>query len=256
MSDLLLEIDGPVARVTLNRPQAFNALNAGIRDAMRAAIATIDADDAVRVVILSGAGRGFCAGTDLAENLGGQSTTDFILREYQPLLSAIAASPKLWIAQVHGSAAGIGAALALVCDLMTIAETATLYLAFAAIGLVPDGGTTWQLHRALGPRHALQTILEGRRIPADEAVARGLANAAHPEAELAPETAALALRLTRGAPLAAAAAKRLMRVMDGLSLDAAIAAEAQEQGPLARSADAREGMTAFFEKRAPVFRGA
>lgn len=255
MSDpILFEKDGAIARVTLNRPEAFNAINAAMRAGFREALSTIDTDPEIRVVILSGAGRGFCAGTDLTERHSG-SSAQFLDREYRPILNGISTSPKIWIAQVHGSAAGIGAALALNCDLLTLADDASIYMAFAAIGLVPDGGSTWLLHRAMGSKRALQAILEGRKIPATEALGYGLANAIHPATALLDETLALSQRLSSSAPLAAAAAKRLMRAMDTLSYEGAISAEAQEQSALTVSADAKEGIAAFLEKRKPKFRG-
>ena len=255
MSDpLIFSRDGAIAHVTLNRPEAFNAMNAAMRAGLRDALTEIDRDPEIRVVILSGNGRGFCAGTDLTERRT-ESTAQFLDREYRPILNGIATSPKIWVAQVHGSAAGIGAALAMNCDLLTIAGDASIYMAFAAIGLVPDGGSTWLLHRGMGSKRALQAILEGRKIPADEALAHGLANAVHPAAELADETRALAGRVAVGAPLAAAAAKRLIRSMDGLAYGEAMTVEGQEQSVLSTSDDAREGRSAFLEKRKPQFRG-
>lgn len=256
MSDpLIFETDGAIARITLNRPEAFNAMNTAMRDAFKQAIMQIHKSPEVRVVIVAGAGRGFCAGTDLAERVRSPVTL-LLEQEYRPILASISTSPRIWIAQVHGSAAGIGAALAMNCDLMTMADDATIYMAFAAIGLIPDGGNTWLLHRGLGYKRAMQAILEGRKIPAEEAVTLGLANAAHAPDDLAAETEALATRIASGAPLAMAAAKRLLRSMDGMSYEGSITAEAQEQTALVESADSQEAVTAFFEKRKPVFKGA
>ncbi|MBV7407810.1 enoyl-CoA hydratase/isomerase family protein [Maritimibacter sp. DP1N21-5] len=251
---LLCEIDGTIARVTLNRPDAFNAMDKALRDGFKEAISRIHKAKDVRVVILAGNGRGFSAGTDLKEGL--VSPISLLLeQEYRPILAAISNSPKIWIAQVHGSAAGIGAAVAMNCDLMTMAEDATIYMAFAAIGLVPDGGNTWLLHRGLGYKRAMQAILEGRKIPAAEAVALGLANSAHAPETLAEDTTALAHRIAASAPLAASAAKRLLRQMDGMSYEASISAEAREQTDLTESEDAREAVQAFIEKRKPTFKG-
>ena len=171
---LRLEKDGAIARLTLARPQAFNALDAGLRAALRQALREIETDPAIRVVILSGDGPGFCAGADLKDGSGYAPAHQMIEEEYRPILTGIAASQKIWIAQVHGAAAGIGAALAMNCDLMTMAEDATIYMAFAAIGLVPDGGNCWLLLRGMGYKRALRAILEGARIPAAEAVALDL----------------------------------------------------------------------------------
>lgn len=251
---LIYETEGAIARVTLNRPEAYNAMDPALRAGIREAISKVHLDDKIRVVILSGNGKGFCAGTDLSEQAG-HPLSLFIEREYRPLLAAISTSPKIWIAQVHGTAGGIGAALAMNCDLMTMSENARVYMAFAAIGLIPDGGSMWLLHRGLGYKRALEAILEGRMIPADEAVSLGLANSEHPDDALADETAALAKRIAEGPALATAAAKRLMRAMDGLSYEGAITAEANEQSALIQSADSREGISAFLEKRKPVFTG-
>lgn len=256
MTDTLrFDVDGAVARITLNRPDVFNAMNRELRDALKQAIQKIHVNDEIRVVILTGNGPGFSAGTDLSEKIDGPASL-MLEQEYRPILSAIASSPKIWIAQVHGSAAGIGAALAMNCDLMTMSDSATLYMAFAAIGLVPDGGSTWLLHRGLGYKRTLQAILEGRKTPAAEAVDLGLANSIHPTEQLAEETLGLARRIAEGAPLANAATKRLLRAVDGMSYDNAFAAEAREQTDLFDSKDFREGVQAFFEKRKPNFKGA
>ncbi len=251
---ILYETDGPIARITFNRPDAFNAMDPGLRAGFRESILKVHKDDAVRAIIVSGNGRGFCSGTDLKEGLS-RHTGMFLEQEYRPILAMIATSPKIWISQVHGSAAGIGAAVAMNCDMMVMAESANIYMAFAAINLIPDGGNTWLLHRGLGYKRALQAILEGRKIPATEAVELGLANAVHPDDDLAAETTALATRIAAGPPLATAAAKRLLRSMDGMSYADAIGAEATEQTALAAAADTREGVAAFFEKRKPNFTG-
>lgn len=251
---LIQQADGPITTLTLNRPKQFNALDDELRAALRRAVAEIESDDTVRVVIIKGEGRGFCAGADLS---GGLETpvSDHIDREYKPALTGIAQSNKIWIAQVHGTAAGIGAAYAMNCDLVTMANDATIYMAFAAISLIPDGGNTQLLLQNMGYHRALQAVLEGRKIPADECLQYGIANKLFPPDTLDEETKAWAAKLAEGAPLAMGAAKRLLRSVGKLEYGAAISAEGQEQNPLSQSNDFRAGVEAFFKKEKPAFTG-
>jgi 2-(1,2-epoxy-1,2-dihydrophenyl)acetyl-CoA isomerase len=252
--DVRLETTGAVATVTLNRPQVYNAMDTHMRSALAEAIRTVDADPAVRIVILRGEGPGFCAGADLGEDVS-DSAADQLETEYKPILMAIAASPKIWMAAIHGSAAGIGCALALNCDLLVMAEDANIYLAFAAIGLVPDGGANWLLLQAMGYARALETVIEGRRVPAGECVAIGLANRLAPPGLAFEWALEWANSLARGAPLAQAAAKRILRRVGGVDYGTAITMEAGEQQVLSASEDFRAGVAAFFAREKPEFRG-
>ena len=251
---VLVEKEGPVAIVTLNRPEAMNSLNAALRRQLVETISALDADPEIRVVIVKGAGRGFCAGADLAETPA-ESIEAQLETEYRPILTGIAQSPKIWIASVHGSAAGIGGAIAMVCDLVVMAENANIYMAFAAIGLVPDGGATWQLARAMGPRKALEAILEGQKISASKCLEAGLANRISGDDSVHDDALAWGRQLALGAPLAMAAAKRLVRSGSEVDYSTAFSLEATEQQPLIQSDDFREGVAAFFKKEKPVFRG-
>ncbi len=249
-----IDVQGPVATVTLNRPDALNAWDDEMKAAMRHTVALMNDDETVRVVVLKGEGRGFSAGADIRS--GKTGPISFTLdTEYKPFLNGIAQSDKIWIAQVHGAAAGIGAAVAMNCDLVIMADDAYVYMAFAAIGLVPDGGNTQLLLQHMGYHRALETMLEGRKMPAQECLRYGIANKVVPLGDLDAETRAWAERLCATAPLAMAGCKRLLRQVGAMSYGDAITAEGREQTPLLKSNDFREGVTAFFEKRAPDWTG-
>lgn len=240
--------------MTLNRPKQFNALDSELRASLREVVSQVDDNNSLRVVILKGNGRGFCAGADLAGGLE-HPINEHIEREYQPALLGIADSPKIWIAQVHGTAAGIGAAFAMNCDLVSMADDATIYMAFAAISLIPDGGNTQLLLQNMGYHRALQAILEGRKIPANECLQYGIANKLFAPDRLDEQTLLWAGELASGPPLAMAAAKRLLRNVGKLDYAQSIAAEGKEQTPLAKSEDFKTGVDAFFDKEKPVFSG-
>lgn len=250
-----LTIDDGMAVLTLNRPDKMNSFDGALRAAMRRMVAEIEDDTTIRIVVLKGAGRCFSAGADLSA--GPVSPHSFHLdTDYKPFLTAITQSDKIWIAQVHNACAGIGAALAMCCDFMVMSEDAYVYMAFAAIALVPDGGNTQLLLNAMGYRRALQACLEGRKIPAAECADYGIANKVVPTDDIDSATSAWAEQLAGGGPLAMAATKRLMRSVGAISFGDAISAEGREQGPLLRSADFQEGVRAFFAKEKPSFRGA
>ena len=251
---LLIEKTGAVATVTLNRPDKLNAFNDALRAAMRETVARLEEDREIRVVVLTGAGRGFSAGADLSAGVSDPVAFHLDV-EYKPFLTAIANSSKIWIAAVHGPCAGIGAALAQTCDLMVMAEDSYIYMAFAAIALVPDGGNTQLLLNALGYKRALEAVLEGRKIPAAECLDHGIANRLAPADKVLAEAQDWAAKLAEGAPLATAAAKRLLRSVGAMSFGEAITAEGMEQTPLLKSRDCAAGVQAFFTKQKPVFKG-
>jgi 2-(1,2-epoxy-1,2-dihydrophenyl)acetyl-CoA isomerase len=258
MSDgLRAEVDGPVATLTLDRPEALNALTVAVKVGLREALVAIAADRSVRVVILTGAGRGFCAGQDLAErDLPDAAPLDVELRErYNPIIRALRSMGQPVIAAVNGVAAGAGASLAFACDLRIAAAEARFVLAFGKIGLVPDSGATWFLPRLVGAARAADIALVGDPISAEEALRIGLVSKVVPADELMTEARSLAESLAASAPLALALTKSALERAATIDLETALEGEAKLQGIAGASTDHAEGLAAFREKRAPRFTG-
>jgi len=252
---LLHEQADGVATVTLNRPEALNALNATMRHELLAALTAARRDDATRAVVITGAGRGFCAGADLR---GGSAEREFrrvIGSEYNPLIEAMRGLPKPVVASVNGVAAGAGMSLALAADLVVAAEDARFVPAFHRIGLVPDSGLTRTLVRALGRHRALEILLGERQLSAADALAAGLVAAVVPAERLAEATSQLARRLADGPTRGIGLTKRLVNAAEDASLSDSLAAEAGLQELAGRTDDYAEGVAAFGEKREPRFRG-
>ncbi len=248
------ERQGATAIITLNRPDSMNAFNKDLRADLQGALQTARDDDLVRVVVLTGVGRCFSAGADLTDPPD-RPITDILLTEYRPVQELIAAIPKPVIAAVPGSAAGIGLSVALQCDLLIMADNAFLLSPFTTISLVPDGGLNWLLVRQLGYRRAFQLSVESERIPAARCVELGLANRAVPAEELHTAALAWAQVLEKRAPLSLAATKKAMRYAADHDWGSSYDLEAEIQGELFNSDDNREGIAAFFGKRAAEFKG-
>jgi 2-(1,2-epoxy-1,2-dihydrophenyl)acetyl-CoA isomerase len=250
-------IHNQVATIRLNRPKAMNAFNVQLRKELLAAIERANADDGVRVVVLAGEGRGFSAGADLSEDYKPfhDKVEDQIKLEYKPFLMAIHSSPKIFMSSIRGPAAGIGSALAMVCDLTIMAEDAYIFQAFAAIALVPDGGVSWHLLHQLGYKRAFEMIVEAEKMSARTCLQLGLANRVVATEDLPAATQAWAEQLARGAPLAQRYIKQILKQVPSQTLSETIDMEAQLQTVVITSNDAAEGVTAFFEKRTPVFTG-
>ena len=251
------EVADGVATITLDRPAALNSLEAGLKAELLRALRMAGRDPAVRVVILTGAGRAFCAGQDLKERLAPDPTPlDVEVRErFNPIVVALRRLEKPVIAAVNGVAAGAGASLAFACDLRIAAQGATFVLAFGRIGLVPDSGATWLLPRLVGLGRATELMLLPDSIGADEALRIGLVNRVVPDAELAAEAGRLAAALAAGAPRALALTKRAIQRAQEAGFEASLDYEASLQGIAGRTADHAEGLAAFVEKRAPRFSG-
>ncbi len=249
------EQDGAVLSLTLNRPDALNALDAELRHALLAAFKAAARDDAVRAVILTGAGRGFCAGADLRGGTGEREFRRVLTAEYNPLIEAIRALPKPVVAAVNGAAAGAGMSLALAADLVVAVEGARFVPAFARIGLVPDSGLTRTLVRVAGRHRAFEILMGERHLHAEDAHQLGLVAAVVPPDALAETAHALAERLANGPTRGIALTKRLVNAAEDASLAEALTAEAALQELAGRTEDHAEGVAAFGEKRDPAFKG-
>ena len=252
---LELATDGAVRTLTLNRPAALNALNAELRSGLVAALKEARRDADVRAVVITGAGRGFCAGADLRGGAGERQFRRVLTTEYHAVIDAIRSLPKPIIASVNGVAAGAGMSLALATDVVIAAEEARFVPAFARIGLVPDSGLTRTLVRALGRHRALEVLLGERELAAADAQRVGLVARVVPLDDLADATSDLAARLAAGPTLAIGLTKRLVGLAEDASLEATLDAEAALQDVAGRSEDHAEGVAAFTEKRDPTFRG-
>jgi len=250
-----IDVANGVATVTLNRPQSLNALNAEMRRELLAAFKGLARDDAVRAVILTGEGRGFCSGADLRGGLGERDFRRVLEREYNPLVRAIRDLPKPVIAAVNGVAAGAGVSLALACDLVYAAEGARFIQAFVRIGLVPDSGSTRTLVRALGRHRASQLMFSGEPLSAAEARSAGLVVAVVPEDKLVATAQEAAAKLAAAPTRAIGLAKRSINAAEDASLDESLALEAQLQALAGKTEDHAEGVAAFAEKREPRFIG-
>ncbi len=249
------EVAEGVATLTLNRPESLNALNSQMRRELLAALKGIARDDAVRAVILTGEGRGFCSGADLRGGSGERDFRTVLEREYNPLIRAIRDLPKPVIAAVNGVAAGAGVSLALACDLVYAAEEATFIQAFVRIGLVPDSGSTRTLVRTLGRHRAAQLIFSGEPLTAAEAHVAGLVNVVLPGTEIMDAAREAAARLAEAPTRAIGYAKRLINAAEDGTLQESLTLEAQIQDLAGRTDDHAEGVAAFTEKREPRFVG-
>jgi 2-(1,2-epoxy-1,2-dihydrophenyl)acetyl-CoA isomerase len=249
------ERDGAVVTLTLDRPDALNALNGTLRRELLTAFKAISRDDEVRAVVITGAGRGFCAGADLRGGSEERAFRRVLASEYNPLIGAIRALPKPVVASVNGVAAGAGVSLALAADLVIASEDARFVPAFHRIGLVPDSGLARTLVRALGRHRAFEILVGERPMSADDAHELGLVAAVVPADALPDETRALAARLAAGPTAGIGLTKRLLNAAEDATLSEALDAEAALQDLAGRTEDHAEGVAAFGEKRDPDFHG-
>lgn len=259
MSAILYQFSACVARITLNRPDKLNSLNVAMHGELRQAIDRTLSDGA-RALILTGAGRAFCTGQDLAERVTppGAPPPDLghsIETHYKPLVLALRALPIPVIAAVNGAAAGAGANLALACDIVLAARSAVFIQSFSKLGLGPDCGGSYFLPRLAGTARAKGLALTGEELSAELAEAWGLIWRCVDDDRLMPETDALAARFAQGPPLGYAATKRALDASSDNTLTQQLDLERDAQRALGQSADYREGVAAFMEKRPAVFKG-
>lgn len=248
-----------VAVITLNRPDRFNAIEGTISSGLVEALDRAGRE--ARAAVVTGAGKAFCAGADLAElepeyDDGGPDLAEHLENVFHPMIKGLVDCGVPTVAAVNGVAAGAGLGIALACDLRVMAESAFLTSAFTAIALTPDSGTTWWLPQMVGVSRALDITLTNRRIDADEAVRIGLCQEAVPGAQLMTRATEIARSLADLVPDSLVTTRRLVRDAAGKTLNEALAAEQSEQGRLGKTAEHAEGVKAFLEKRRPDFRSA
>ena len=248
--------DGTVARITLNRPDRLNSFTVQMHEDLRDALGSLR--DA-RVVVLTGAGRGFCAGQDLNDRgvAPGEAVDlgETVQACWNPLIRTLTSLPQPVIAQVNGVAAGAGANIALACDIVVAAKSAKFIQSFSAIGLIPDSGGTWALPRLVGQARALGLALTGEPLPAEKAAEWGLIWKAVDDEALDSEVDAIATKLASLPPLGLAAIKEMIRTSWQYSLEEELDRQAGAMRRLGFTQDYREGVAAFLEKRKPTFTG-
>jgi enoyl-CoA hydratase/carnithine racemase len=263
MGELIVERDGHVATITLNRPERLNAITGSMLDALSRALVELDDDNEIRAIVLTGAGRGFCAGLDLQDQMSGQglgqgdgiaaTTARFNLRDAPPTVLHNVDTPT--ICALNGGAAGYGMDMALGCDIRIASQQAKISAAFTKRGVLPESGGTWLLPRLIGWSRAAEIMFTGRTLSAEQCLEAGLVSRVVPAASLIPSALELAREIAANAPLAVQATKRMMRIGQDETFEANVHHVYLQLLPLFRTRDFQEGMRSFLEKRTPEFEG-
>ncbi len=257
MTDVIQRRDERTLVLTINRPEARNALTLPVLKGLTEGLAEAQKDEGIRCVVITGAGGHFCAGADLRKNLEDPTAMDRLdeyMDQFHGVIRAIVRCPKPTLAMVDGAAVGFGADMALACDLRVVSTTSYVQEKFVSIGLMPDGGGTFWLPRLIGTARAMQMFLLAEKLSGPDLASLGIAMQAVPAAELEQTTMAVARRLEKGPPLAHAAIKQAVYASWG-DLEDALRRERESQLKLLRSADVMEGILAWMQKREPTFQG-
>ena len=252
---LELAIADGVATLTFNRPDKLNSFTTEMHAEVREALSQLTADASVRCLLITGNGRGFCAGQDLADEVASADISGTVERDYNPLVRALTTLPMPVVCAVNGIAAGAGANIALACDIVLAARSAAFIQAFCKIGLVPDSGGTWTLPRVVGHARAMALTLLGEKISAEKAEAWGMIWKCVDDTELMPEALKLAKHLATQPTKGLAMTKQALHAAATNTLDQQLDLERDLQTAAAASYDFKEGVNAFLDKRAPVFKG-
>lgn len=255
---VLFEVNEGVALITLNRPDRYNAVNQDLVDGISESLNKAKNDDSIRAIVMTGAGKGFCAGADMmvfGEEATPEQRRDYLIDQYQPLMSQFYNLNKPIIGAINGTAAGVGAAFALACDLRVMSEKSAILFAFINIGLGPDGGASWLLSRQVGYSKAFEIAISGKKVLGQQCLELGLTNRVVKNEKILENAINWAKELANRPTLAIGITKQDIVHSMNNDLDSTIAFEAEQQVSAFKSHDLKEGVTAFVEKRKPNFRG-
>lgn len=260
MTSLLVDDRDGVRTFTLNRPEAYNSLTVPLKESLRDALTETAVDPKVRAVVLTGAGKAFCAGQDLKEHVAALTADDptpfhTVAEHYNPIVRAITSMPKPVIAAVNGMAAGAGASFAYACDLRIMARSAKFLMAFATIGLTADSGASWTLPRLIGYGRAMELMLLAKPVTSDQALSMGMVTEVVEDGEALSAAQELASRMATGPTTGYAKIKEALLTAAGADLEKALATEEAAQSTLGKTTDHREAVDAFVAKRPPTFTG-